>query len=528
MEILIPRPAIMKVKSGNFLLSSETQITCSAGAAPAALSFQQWFRRTYGLEMVVNAASAALSMVRFDLKSNLPGRDGAYLLDVSPAEICLAAPAAEGLHHGVQTLLQLILLSGGASGPAAGSAGLHIPVLHIEDAPRFRWRGLMLDVCRHFFPASFVKKFIDTMALYKFNILHLHLTDDQGWRIEIMRYPRLTEIGSQRAASPVLEHPGGTHIRPELGTKTDGVPHGGYYTQEEIRDLVDYALARGITIVPEIEMPGHATAALASYPHLGCVGDGYEVRTTWGIAEDVLCAGKESTFEFIENVLDEVVSLFPGEYIHIGGDECPKVRWKDCPHCQAVIQRERLADEEELQSWFIRRVATMLETRGKKLIGWDETLQGGLAPNAAVMSWRGREGGMAAAEQGHEAVMCPTTHCYLDHYQSQDTQSEPPAMTGFLPLKRVYEFDPVEGVPQEHQRCILGGQGNLWTEYMDSEAQVEYMAFPRALALAEVLWCGKPGASYADFYHRMEHHLPCLDAMAVNFCQPRPEDGPEE
>ncbi len=395
------------------------------------------------------------------------GEEG-YELSVTPQGVTLRAPKPAGLFYGVQTLRQL-LLPGGKS----------FPVVEIEDQPRFAWRGLMLDVCRHYFPLEFVLRLIDAMALHKLNVLHWHLTDDQGWRIEIKRYPRLAEVGSRRSASPF---PADRHSQ-------DGVPYGGFFTQEQVKQVVAYAAERFIRVVPEIEMPGHAMGALASYPELGCTGGPYQVRTFWGIEKDVFCAGNEQVYTFLENVLDEVLDLFPSQFIHIGGDECPKERWETCPKCQEAIQKNGLQDPHELQSHFVRRIEAYLNRKGRRLIGWDEILEGGLAPNATVMSWRGISGGIQAAKEGHDVVMTPNSHCYLDYYQAEDRDAEPPAIGGFLPLETAYAFDPVpEGFSAEEAAHILGGQGNLWTEYIPDEAQASYMLFPRATALAEVFW----------------------------------------
>ena len=362
-------------------------------------------------------------------------------------------------------------------------------------------------MARHFFPVPFIEQLIDLMSLYKYNTLHWHLTDDQGWRIEIRSRPRLTEIGSRRTATPL----------PHDRTGSDGTPCAGHYTQAEVRRVVAYAAERGVTVVPEIEMPGHAQAALASYPELGCAGAGYEVATTWGIKGDVLCAGRDTTFTFLEEVLDEVLELFPSPFIHVGGDECPKQAWRACHHCQQRIAAERLAGEDELQSWFIRRMAGWLADRGRRLLGWDEILEGGLAPGATVMSWRGSDGGVAAATAGHDVVMSPNTHCYFDYYQSRDTAAEPPAIGGHLPLEQVYAFEPVPPALAGHAAHVLGVQGNIWTEYIATASQVQYMAFPRALALAEVAWTPAELRSPDHFRRRLAAHRPLLDSLGVHY-----------
>ena len=385
---------------------------------------------------------------------------------------------------------------------------MEIPALTITDAPAFGWRGLHLDVGRHMFPVGFIKKFIDTMAFYKFNTLHWHLTEDQGWRLEIKKYPRLTEIGSQRAETQIPTDP----------NQGDGQPYGGYYTQDEAREIVAYAQERGITVMPEIELPGHSLAALTAYPELGCVGSGYAVRTTWGIDSNIYCAGNDAVFAFLQDVFEEVLEIFPSEYIHIGGDEAPKERWRACPKCQTRIKAEGLADEDALQSWFIRQIESWLNERGRRLVGWDEILEGGLAPNATVMSWRGSDGGIAAANAGHDVIMTPTTYCYLDYYQHEDWTREPPAIARTLTLDQVWQYvvAPPEIAPDKRHH-ILGGQGNIWTEYIPSADHVEYMAFPRAIAIADILWNYPAERHYAALLERLKAHLPCLDWLGVNY-----------
>ena len=368
-----------------------------------------------------------------------------------------------------------------------------------------------MDVGRHMFAVDFIKKYIDLIAFYKFNTFHWHLTEDQGWRIEIKKYPRLMEIAAFREETPI----------PSDRLVGDGKRYGGYYTQEQIKEIVAYANERHVTIVPEIELPGHTVAVLAAYPELGCVGTesgGYQVRTTWGIAEDVFCAGKEEVFEFLQGVMEEVLSLFPGTYIHIGGDECPKARWKECQRCQKRIKDENLRDEFELQSWFVRRIERWLQSRGRKIVGWDEILEGGVSQVATVMSWRGSEGGIKAALAGNDVIMTPNTYCYLDYYQHTEREREPPAIGGHLPLQQVYQYEVVpEELPPDKARHILGGQGNIWTEYMPTSEQVEYMAFPRAIAISEVLWSHPKHRDYRAFEHRLRQHLPHLDALSVNY-----------
>ena len=421
-----------------------------------------------------------------------------HTVQVRPDGITVSAPTEEGLFRGSRTVVQLL-----EHGRASGT----LPCLSITDHPRFGWRGMHLDVCRHFFGVEFVKKCIDLLARYKMNSFHWHLTEDQGWRIEIKQHPKLTEVGAWRKGSQV-----GPYSRREY----DSIPYGGFYTQAEIVEVVEYARARHINVVPEIELPGHAMAALAAYPHLGCTGGPYEVQRGWGVFEDVFCAGNDSVFDLLEDVLIEVMELFPSPYIHIGGDECPKEAWKACAKCQGRMKSKGLKDEHELQSYFIQRIERFVNERGRKIIGWDEILEGGLAPNATVMSWQGTEGGIAAARSGHYAVMSPGSHCYFDHYQG-DPANEPLAIGGYTTVQKVYSYEPIpaELKPEEH-KYILGAQGNVWTEYILTSDHVEYMAVPRMLALAEVLWTPKEKRNEADFIARLEQEFPKLEAMKVN------------
>ncbi len=402
----------------------------------------------------------------------------AYTLDTtSDKEIVLAGGSVKGVWWGLQTLEQLLVAATGES------AQLRIPAVRIEDAPRFAYRGAHLDCCRHFFTADEVKTYIDIISAHKINTFHWHLTDDQGWRIEIRKYPELTRVGSQRRETYV------GHLYAHTG-KYDGTPHGGYYTQDEIRDIVAYAAERQVTIIPEIEMPGHALAALASYPWLGCRGEGYEVWTTWGVNKDIFCVGKETTFEFLQNVLDEVCELFPGEYIHIGGDEAPRASWKECPHCQQRMRELGLEKEAQLQSYLVARIEKYLNGKGRKIIGWDEILEGGVTPTATVMSWRGAEGGIAAAKQGNDVVMCPYQYLYLDYSQTREqaVYGEPLAIDSGLTLEKCYSFDPYEGLNESECKHIKGIQANLWTEYIADFGHVQHMLLPRLSAAAEIAW----------------------------------------
>lgn len=427
-----------------------------------------------------------------------------YKLEVTKDGIKAEASTPNGLFYAAQSLLQLM--------PAEQKSleKIEIQSVKIEDEPRFPWRGLHLDVCRHFMPKEFVLRYLDYMAMHKLNTFHFHLTEDQGWRIEIKKYPRLTEVGSKRKETLI-----GRNFNPDA--KFDGKPHGGFFTQEDIKEIVTYAAKRYITVVPEIEMPGHALAALASYPELGCTGGPYEVATRWGVFNDIMCAGKEGTFKFLEGVLDEVIELFPSKIIHIGGDEAPKHNWKECPLCQERIRKEGLKDEHELQSWFITRIEKYLNSKGRSIIGWDEILEGGLAPNAAVMSWRGEAGGIEAAKSGHYVVMSPGSHCYLDHYQAEPA-TQPLAIGGFTSLAKIYGYEPVPAsLNAEEAKYIMGAQGNVWTEYMPNSAHVEYMVYPRAAALSEVVWSPKESRNYESFMERMQSMIKRYYAYGINF-----------
>ncbi|HEY3332330.1 MAG TPA: beta-N-acetylhexosaminidase [Capsulimonadaceae bacterium] len=431
--------------------------------------------------------------------------DEGYRLNVTAGGICLVGARPAGVFYGIQTLLQLITVG--------DDGAVSIPCCSIEDSPRFGWRGLMLDVSRHFMPVTFIKKLIDLMAMHKFNSLHLHLTDDQGWRVQIDAYPELASKASVRAETIV----GHQNARPEGSGVFDGTAHGGCYSKADVRDIVAYAASRHITVVPEIEMPGHAEAVFACYPELSCTGGPFTVSNHWGIHHEAYCAGNDDVFTFLTTVLDEVIELFPSEFIHIGGDECLKDRWKACPKCQERIRTEGLADEHELQSWFVRRIEKFVASRGRRLIGWDEILEGGLPAGATVMSWRGEEGGVAAAKAGHDVVMTPHGATYFDYYQG-DREKEPLAIGGSLNLKQVYNYSPIPdaltGTERDH---VLGTQGQLWTEYMATPDHVEYMAFPRACALAEVAWGTSNPADWPSFEARLKRHLLRLDAMNVNY-----------
>lgn len=438
---------------------------------------------TGGTNPVTVADEMPASGIRFVTDESLPAEG--YELNVDGEGIEVRASQFPGFLYALQSLGQLLPAAVYGTEPAPDAAW-EVPCVKIADAPRFAYRGMHLDVARHFFSVDEVKRYIDVMAIHKLNTLHWHLTDDQGWRIEIKRYPELTAVGSIRKA---------TVVRKEWGTY-DGTPYGGFYTQDEIRDVVKYAADRGVTVIPEIDLPGHMLAALTAYPELGCTGGPYEVWGRWGVADDVLCPGREKTFEFLEGVLTEVMELFPSEYIHIGGDECPKVRWEKCPRCQAKIRQLGLKDDGEhtaehyLQSYVTDRIGKFLAQHGRRIIGWDEILEGRAPSDAVVMSWRGSEGGIAAAKLGHDVIMTPNSHFYFDYYQSLDTDAEPFGIGGYIPMEQVYSYDPAfPELTPEQQKHILGVQANLWTEYVLNDEHLEYMLLPRLAALSEVQWC---------------------------------------
>ncbi|MEO8563928.1 MAG: family 20 glycosylhydrolase [bacterium] len=516
---IIPYPASVTVDSSvRFVLGPVASIALSAPAngelrtlarvASGVLSEELGARSSVATHRAGAGTASTLSLVLAPADS-AAGLES-YRFDVTARGITIAAPRAAGLFYGIQTLRSLLQAERARTDTVAGAAAPRQATLrgiHIADAPRFSYRGLHLDVGRHFFDAQFVKRFIDVMSRYKYNTFHWHLTEDQGWRIEIKKYPRLTQIGSCRKESLV-----GRGRGPYVG---DGVPHCGFYTQAQIRDVVAYAKAHHVTIIPEIEMPGHSKAVLAAYPELGCTPGPFEVRTRWGVDEDIVCPS-EKTFEFEQNVLSEVIDLFPGTYIHIGGDEAPKARWQASELAQSVIKREGLKDEHELQSYFIRRIEKYLTSRGRRLIGWDEILEGGLAPQATVMSWRGIAGGIAAARANHDVIMTPGSHTYFDHTEG-DERFEPLNIGGYLPIDTVYSYEPIpaDSLTADQARHILGAQAQHWTEFMASTQQVEYMAYPRALAMAEVLWTPKALRDWEGFRRRLLPSILALDALGV-------------
>ncbi len=511
---IIPRPVHLEPRTGEFTLTAATRITVSASDSMLGHRLARDLAPGTGFALRVQVADARAArdgiVLSRDASLDSLGHEG-YVLEVTPTLVHVRAAHAPGLFYGVQSLRQLLPAAVFREAPTTG-ARWTIPAVHITDRPRFTWRGSHLDVARHFMPVDYVKRHLDLMALHKLNTFHWHLTEDQGWRIQIRKYPKLTEIGGCRARTLI-----GPFITDTAKRVFDGARHCGWYTQDDIREVVAYAAERHITIVPEIEMPGHAQAAISAYPELGVFPDSRHVPLdVWGVSE-VIFNVEESTIAFLQDVLTEVMELFPGPFIHIGGDEAVKNQWKASPRVQARMRELGAADEHALQSWFIRRMDTFLTERGRRLVGWDEILEGGLAPNATVMSWRGMAGGIAAARAGHDVVMAPTSHTYLDYYQSRDRANEPLAFGGFLPLDTVYAFEPVPAELDAAQaRHVLGAQGQLWTEYIRSPRNVEYMAFPRLAALAEVVWTPAARKDFSYFRQRLETHMARLAALGVN------------
>ena len=479
---MLPVPRSEIYGGGTFRLSAATPVVAVSDderTAWAVGALDELYAAVFGPEAQPRRTDAAADgAVRFVCSDAMEAEE--YRLTVDPDRIEIVSGGPEGAFYAVQTLRQLL-----PRAAFSGADAVEIPCVAIEDGPCLVYRGLMLDVARHFFTVEEVKRTLDLMAMHKLNVFHWHLTDDQGWRIEIRKYPELTRVGAVRKRTLVGRDPGGEY---DETCRYDETPYGGFYTQEEIREVVDYAARRFITVIPEIEFPGHAVAALASYPWLGCTGERYEVRQTWDIDDRVFCPGRETTFEFMEGVLEEVLELFPSEYIHIGGDECPTKMWERCPACRARMVAEGLTRPRQLQGYATARIERFLLERGRRLIGWDEMLDGGVTPTAVVMSWRGTEGGVRAARQGNEVVMAPTTHCYFDYYQTADTVGEPLAWGGCLPVEQVYSLDPLEGLSADERRFVRGVQANLWTEYIADFEQAQYMLLPRLSALAEVAW----------------------------------------
>ena len=495
---IIPKPLVQKLNNTTFILDEKTFIESNLKFKKIAFFLSTYFEEKHQLKL---STIKNKNTIVFEQDLSIENDEG-YLLKVSSNKILITSKTVKGAFYAVQSLIQLLPVKTNAKTIA-------IQGLEIKDSPEFKYRGMHLDVARHFFSVNFIKKYIDLMSMLKMNTFHWHLTEDQGWRIEIKKYPKLQEIAAYRDETLVGHYS-------EQPQKFDGKKYGGYYTQKEIKEIVAYATERQITVIPEIEMPGHSQAAIAAYPELGCTGEQVKVAAKWGVFDNIYCP-KENTFKFLEDIIDEVVTLFPGKYIHIGGDEAPKTNWKKCTHCQRLIKKEGLKDENGLQSYFITRMEKYINSKGKQIIGWDEILEGGLAPNATVMSWRGTAGAVEAAKQKHNVILTPASHCYFDHYQS-DNENEPLAIGGFLPLEKVYSFQPIpKELTEEEAKYVLGAQGNVWTEYITTPEKVEYMVFPRAVALAEAVWSTSENKNYDNFIKRLEFFNKRLKSLDVNY-----------
>ncbi len=488
---IIPQPAKVELAKGVFCLREGVVVGATGQADDVGAYVQSLLQEAAGFSVAIGDRGAVELVLNDD--AALP--EEGYRLSVQTDGVQIKASSTSGLFYGVQTLRQLLPVGAKETGV------LELPCVAIEDLPRFAWRGLHLDVCRHFFGVDFIKRYLDWMAAYKYNVFHWHLTEDQGWRLALPKYPKLAEISAWR-------------------TEQDGARHGGFYTPEQVREVVEYARRLHIAVVPEIELPGHAQAALAAYPEYACADGPFEVVNEWGVFDEVFCAGNDATFAFLQDVFAEVLALFPGDYVHIGGDECPKTRWKECPKCQRRMLDEGLKNEEELQSYFVRHFAAWLASRGKKPIGWDEILEGGLAKEAAVMSWRGEEGGIKAANAGHDVVMAPESHVYFDrrHYDNDSERGRLSVNT----LENVYSYEPIPAeLEAGKEGHVLGSQGTMWTEGTVEEDEVAYMVYPRACALAEVVWSAKAARDWNSFKQRLRVHGERLQAMGVVYYRDR-------
>lgn len=504
---IIPQPQEMELLEGSFTFDQNTSIYADSTFHVAVNFLRNYMQNGAGIALGTSTKDEA--NITFALDPELPSEG--YTLDISEEKIQIKAADASGAFYATQTIRQMLPAQLELAN-AVTNQSISINAVKIVDAPTFRYRGMHLDVARHFFDKEFVKEYIANLSMLKMNYFHWHLTEDQGWRIEIKKYPRLTTHAAYRDETLI----GHYNTSPQ---EFDGKRYGGFYTQEDIKEVVAFAEAHNVTIIPEIEMPGHAQAAISAYPELGCTGEAVPVATKWGVFENIYCPNQK-TFSFLEDVLTEVMDLFPGEFIHIGGDEAPKKQWKECSHCQKLIRDLNLKDENGLQSYFIKKIEAFVNSKGKKIIGWDEILEGGLAPNATVMSWRGTEGAVEAAKEGHDVILTPGSHAYFDHYQA-DLSDEPLAIGGFLPLKKVYSFNPIPvELTTEESKYVLGAQGNVWTEYMPTTDQVEYMAFPRILAMSEVVWRGPTTDlenDYANFLTRVEPFMTRMDVLDINY-----------
>ena len=530
---IVPRPVRLTAQGGRpFTITGRTVVWTDRAGAEVGRQLVRYLEPATGFTLELRSGgtppTGSIALRRDTTLRRRLGAEG-YLLEVRAAGVTARAAEPAGLFYAVQTMRQLLPPDVFRDAPVRDSAApatrsaapsrWQMPAVSIEDYPRFSWRGAHLDVARHFMPKEFIKKYIDLLALHKMNVFHWHLTEDQGWRLEIKKYPRLTEVGAWRRETLIGRQ---RQYADSTQWRFDGEPHGGFYTQDDAREIVAYAAARFVTVVPEIEMPGHAIAAIAAYPQLGVTGQPMEVAKRWGVFDDILNA-EPSTIAFMQDVLTEVLTIFPSQFIHVGGDEAAKGKWEKSPRIQERIRELGLKDEHELQSWFIRQMDDFLTARGRRLIGWDEILEGGLAPGATVMSWRGVKGGIEAARAGHDVVMAPTTHTYLDYYQARPESREPFAIGGFVPIDTVYAFEPIPAeLTGAQARRVLGAQAQLWTEYLPNPRKVEYMAYPRLTALAEVVWTARERKDFADFTTRLRSHFRRLDALDVNY---RPLEG---
>ena len=512
---IVPYPNNVELKCGSFTAAgAEFHLDPAMDEASKAIvnAFAEQLALTSGTTCTVTEG-AGKNGFSFTVDTGMPAE--AYTLKVGRKGVQIKASGLNGFNYAVQTIKQMLPVEVYGK-TAVPEADWTLQCVEIDDAPRFGYRGMHLDISRHFYDIDAVKRYLDIMEIHKLNTFHWHLTDDQGWRVEIKKYPELTEKGSVRKGTCVGKN----------WDELDGQPYGGYYTQEQIREVVAYAAGKGITIIPEIDLPGHMLAALTAFPELGCTGGPYDLWCRWGVSDDVLCVGKEETFEFIEGVLDEILELFPSKYIHIGGDECPKVRWEKCPVCQAKIKElgikgdEHHSAEHYLQSYTISRVEKYLNERGRSIIGWDEILEGGLAPNATVMSWRGSAGGEEAVRQGHDAIMVPNSHFYFDYYQSLDVDDEPFGIGGYIPVDLVYSYEPyTEKMTEEERSHILGIQANIWTEYIKTEDHLQYMLLPRLAALSEVQWCQRENKDWNRFTKAIPHITDIYDVKGYNYAK---------
>ena len=492
---IIPTPTEQTINDGFMEIENSPEIITESNFNSAATLFKNAVKK-----LDLTSKKTTKNRINFSLNEKLNEEE--YILKINTNQIIIEASTETGAIFAFQSLYQLMNLN-----LKNGVVKLQNQV--IKDSPRFKYRGMHLDVGRHMYPVAFIKKYIDGLAMLKFNNFHWHLTEDQGWRIEIEKYPELNNIGSYRD-STLMGH------YTDKPWQFDKTRYGGFYTKKEIKEVVRYAEERGINVIPEIEMPGHSQAAVSSYPEFGCTGEQVGVAPLWGVFKEIYCS-KNETFDFLEEIIDEVVELFPGKYIHIGGDEAPKTNWKACENCQNVIKRENLEDEHELQSYFITRMEKYINSKGKQIIGWDEILEGGLAPNATVMSWRGVSGGIEAAKMNHEVIMTPNATCYLDHYQAKNTSNEPLAIGGYTPIEEIYNYEPIpDELNESLHKYIIGAQGNVWTEYMKTSDQVEYMVFPRIFALSEVVW-SKNKPSFETFEKKVIDLYPVLDKMNINY-----------